>query len=376
MSIAIAALSLAGASGVGWGAGAAAAQPSTTSGPATSGCQMALRPTSGPVGTLVSITGSTATCKDGGYGGAFGFDDEGAGVLIADLPAHGSFTYSFRIPTSMPAGDWFAAAQGYEGGSPVAPGPASFHTTMGAPLSATFTVSGAPPGWADFTSIIATGAQCSSCINAGFGATPYGGPGYELLRSDGYVRTFGSVPNAAGNAGDLHLAAPIVAAAFTPGGGGYWMLGADGGIFTYGDAGFHGSATSAHPRPPWVGIAPTPDGHGYWVAEADGSVVCFGDARSHGQLGSPPAGIGVGPAAPIVGMAATPDGGGYWLVGRDGGVFSFGDAGFHGSALGVSPGFPMVGIASTPDGKGYWLLAADGGVFTYGDAPFFGSGRS
>ncbi|MGH9074653.1 MAG: hypothetical protein ACRDZQ_11135 [Acidimicrobiales bacterium] len=265
---------------------------------------------------------STATCKDGGYGGAFGFDDEGAGVLIADLPAHGSFTYSFRIPTSMPAGDWFAAAQGYEGGGPVAPGPASFHTTMGAPLSATFTVSGAPPGWADFTSIIATGAQCSSCINAGFGATPYGGPGYELLRSDGYVRTFGSVPNAAGNAGDLHLAAPIVAAAFTPGGGGYWMLGADGGIFTYGDAGFHGSATSAHPRPPWVGIAPTPDGHGYWVAEADGSVVCFGDARSHGQLGSPPAGIGVGPAAPIVGMAATPDGGGYWLVGRDGGVFS------------------------------------------------------
>jgi len=29
-----------------------------------------------------------------------------------------------------------------------------------------------------------------------------------------------------------------------PGGGGYWLVGADGGIFTYGGANFHGSTAN------------------------------------------------------------------------------------------------------------------------------------
>ena len=35
--------------------------------------------------------------------------------------------------------------------------------------------------------------------------------------------------------------------AATPDGGGYWLVAADGGIFTYGDAGFYGS-TGRHRR--------------------------------------------------------------------------------------------------------------------------------
>ena len=64
---------------------------------------------------------------------------------------------------------------------------------------------------------------------------------------------------------------------------------------------------------------------GYWLAAADGGVFSFGNAGFHGSLGA------VHLAQPVVGMAATSDAGGYWLVASDGGVFSFGDAGFHGS---------------------------------------------
>jgi L,D-peptidoglycan transpeptidase YkuD (ErfK/YbiS/YcfS/YnhG family) len=42
----------------------------------------------------------------------------------------------------------------------------------------------------------------------------------------------------------LSLRQPIVGVATTPNGGGYWLVAADGGIFSYGDATFHGSATS------------------------------------------------------------------------------------------------------------------------------------
>src|ERR1019366_2666878 len=45
-----------------------------------------------------------------------------------------------------------------------------------------------------------------------------------------------SYPTGAG----LVLNAPIVSAAATPTGGGYWLVGADGGVFAFGDAGYHG----------------------------------------------------------------------------------------------------------------------------------------
>jgi hypothetical protein len=78
-----------------------------------------------------------------------------------------------------------------------------------------------------------------------------------------------------------------------------------------------------------VAICATPSGHGYWVCGSDGGVFTYGDARFHGSLG------GVDLDAPITAMAATPDGGGYWLLGADGGVFTFGNAEFHGAPLGL-----------------------------------------
>ena len=83
--------------------------------------------------------------------------------------------------------------------------------------------------------------------------------------------------------------------------------------------------------PPIVGIVATPNGGGYWLVGSDGGIFSFGDARFYGSTGS------LRLNKPIVGMATTPDGGGYWLVASDGGIFSYGDAGFHGSMGGTRP---------------------------------------
>ncbi len=107
---------------------------------------------------------------------------------------------------------------------------------------------------------------------------------------------------------------------------------------------------------------------GYQEVASDGGIFTFGAAGFFGSEGAKPLN------RPIVGMASTPDGGGYWLVASDGGIFAFGDAGFFGSEGGQAISTsPIVGMAATPDGKGYWLVASDGGIFAFGDAGFFGS---
>jgi hypothetical protein len=150
-------------------------------------------------------------------------------------------------------------------------------------------------------------------------------------------------------------------------GKGYWLVASDGGIFSYGDAKFFGSAGGQSLNRPIVGMAATPDGKGYWFVASDGGIFSYGSAKFFGSAG------GENLRKPVVGMAATPTGKGYWLVASDGGIFSYGDAKFFGSAGGQSLNRPIVGMAATPDGKGYWFVASDGGIFSYGSAKFFGS---
>jgi hypothetical protein len=114
----------------------------------------------------------------------------------------------------------------------------------------------------------------------------------------------------------------------------------------------------------------TSDGKGYWLVSSDGGVFSFGDAGFYGSAGN------LRLNKPIVAAMSTPDGKGYWLVSSDGGVFSFGDASFYGSTGNLRLNQPVVSAMSTPDGKGYWLVAADGGVFSFGDAGFYGSGSN
>jgi hypothetical protein len=191
------------------------------------------------------------------------------------------------------------------------------------------------------------------------------GRGYWIVGRDGGVFTYGDA-GFHGSLGGTKLNAPVVGMASTPSGQGYWLVGADGGIFSEGDAPFLGSAGAVKLAKPVVGMAATPDGKGYWLVASDGGVFAYGDAGFHGSMGGKPLN------APIVGIAATHDGGGYWLAAADGGVFAFGDAAFRGSAGAEKLNAPVVGISATP-GEGYWLVAADGGIFNYGDAAFHGS---
>ena len=111
-----------------------------------------------------------------------------------------------------------------------------------------------------------------------------------------------------------------------------------------------------------VAIAPTSDGKGYWLIGADGGEFAFGDAGYHGSL--PGLHIHVDD---IVGMVATPNGKGYILVGRDGGVFVFGGV-YHGSLPGLHIRVDdIVGILPTGAETGYVLVGSDGGSLVFRD---------
>ncbi|MDQ1397057.1 MAG: hypothetical protein QOG64_2316 [Acidimicrobiaceae bacterium] len=213
-------------------------------------------------------------------------------------------------------------------------------------------------------------------VGAGHRVVAFAGPagppppafdqGYWSVARDGGVFTYGNAVFA-GSAGNVPLNRPIVGMASTPTHRGYWLVASDGGIFTYGDAGFFGSTGSLHLNQPIVGMTPTPTGRGYWLVAADGGVFAFGDARFLGSTGNTKLN------RPIVAIAATPSGQGYWMAASDGGIFAFGDAPFAGSTGNIHLNQPIVAMNASPSGRGYWMAATDGGIFAFGDAPFAGS---
>jgi len=207
----------------------------------------------------------------------------------------------------------------------------------------------------------ATGGLNRSAV--GMAATSDGG-GYWLVAADGGIFSYGDA-NFYGSTGGMALNRPVVAMATSSTTGGYWLVASDGGIFAF-HASFFGSEGATPLNAPVVGMAATSDGGGYWEVASDGGIFTFGDARFYGSMG------GRQLNAPIVGMAATPDGGGYWEVASDGGIFTFGDAHFAGSEGAKPLNAPVVGMAADPSG-GYWLVAADGGIFAFGGAGFYGS---
>jgi hypothetical protein len=158
-----------------------------------------------------------------------------------------------------------------------------------------------------------------------------------------------------------------VAVARTPTGLGGWVVAADGGVFTFGDAHYYGSMGGRHLNQPIVGIAATPTGHGYWLVARDGGIFTFGDATYHGSTG------GLKLNQPIVGMTSTATGNGYWMVARDGGIFTLGDARYLGSAGGIHLPAPVAAMAATPDARGYWLLTIGGQVYGFGEAKNMGN---
>jgi hypothetical protein len=177
-------------------------------------------------------------------------------------------------------------------------------------------------------------------------------------------------------------ATPNNAAALPPTPG-YWLAGADGGVFSFG-APFYGSGVlppgvcDFTPQSPSTrnalhgcdAIASIPNGDGYRLLNAFRSATAFGQAGQTLQIGCTSLN---GASGVWAGMASSPTGNGFFVTASNGAVEGCGDAVPVGGLATTTLDAPVVGMAATPDGKGYWLAAADGGVFAFGDAPFEGS---
>ncbi|MFZ2058532.1 MAG: hypothetical protein WAV54_14075 [Acidimicrobiales bacterium] len=190
------------------------------------------------------------------------------------------------------------------------------------------------------------------------------GRGYLLATANGRVFRFGD----ARFHGSIvaRIKDRVAAIVETNNGGGYWLVASNGRVFSFGDARFHGSVRGLALSTPIVAMSATPDGGGYWLVASNGRVFHYGDAHFYGSA------AGEVLSHHIVSMAV-PDGGGYWLVASNGRVFHYGDAHFYGSVRSLPLSTPIVAMAATPDGRGYWLVASNGRVFHYGDAHFYGS---
>ncbi|HUC04805.1 MAG TPA: immunoglobulin domain-containing protein [Acidimicrobiales bacterium] len=216
-----------------------------------------------------------------------------------------------------------------------------------------------------FGSAVYHGSTGNLKLNApivGIASTPDGG-GYWLVASDGGVFTFGDA-RYYGSMGGVKLNKPIVGMAVTPDGGGYWLAGADGGVFSFGDAGFvaNGSLPALGITPAGSGlphslnapirfISGSPDGGGYRMIGGDGGVFDFGDAQYYGS-----AALTVGTEWEA--LAPTDDNGGYWLFSNSAGgtsvtLASYGDAPSNlASSAGILDPSPIVGATLEFTGSG------------------------
>lgn len=189
-----------------------------------------------------------------------------------------------------------------------------------------------------------------------------------------------------GDVSRLKLAAPIVAMAATPDGKGYWLVGRDGGVFAFGDASYEGSVPGAElaatPSPVGqalarvrdiVGITPTPDGKGYWLLGADGAVFAFGDAGELGgvlsrpkHLTTPSCSARACAYATVRAVAIGPSQGGYDIVWADGSNTPFGTAASAKVAAGTLTYLsaqPMGVVAATMSAGTTYVVARSGAVY-------------
>jgi hypothetical protein len=209
-----------------------------------------------------------------------------------------------------------------------------------------------------------TGTSPTTGPGPGTGGTRHG---YWMAGADGRVYAFGdskaqgdAVPTPGSSAVDIKA---------TPSGNGYWVVDSAGKVSPFGDATFHGQPAAGALRAGErvTSLSPTATGAGYWIFTSQGRVLPFGDAVFYGDMSGTPLN------GPVLGSIPTSSGRGYYMVASDGGIFAFGDATFQGSMGGKRLNAPVEGLVPAGPGRGYWLVASDGGIFAFGGAPFRGS---
>jgi hypothetical protein len=209
--------------------------------------------------------------------------------------------------------------------------------------------------------LVYNGARAECLPYSPNGPGQVSGSGYWVVTANGSVYSFGDAAYHGGMGGHS-INAPITGAEATPSGNGYWELGRDGGIFSFGDAAFSGSTGAIHLNKPVIGMERTPSGHGYWLVASDGGIFSFGDAHFYGSTGA------MHLTSPMVAMQRTASGHGYWMLRADGAIYAFGDARYYGGVGGCPNYHGARSLLVSPDGGGYWIGTNDGSVIPLGDA--------
>ncbi|SHE43119.1 hypothetical protein SAMN02745225_00589 [Ferrithrix thermotolerans DSM 19514] len=107
--------------------------------------------------------------------------------------------------------------------------------------------------------------------------------GFYVVGTSGWVEAINDDLPYFGSLARERLNAPIVDGAVTAGGDGYWLLGADGGVFTFGAARFHGSLSGRISVHDARSILPLKDGSGYWILARNGKVYAMGNCAYLGS---------------------------------------------------------------------------------------------
>jgi type VII secretion-associated serine protease mycosin len=112
------------------------------------------------------------------------------------------------------------------------------------------------------------------------------GRGYWFVAADGGVFSFGDA-HFHGSTGAMKLSAPVTSMASASNGRGYWLVASDGGIFAF-DVPFEGSLPSTRALTggsyaPTMRMRAVGSSDGYYLLGLDGSVASFGTARFFGS---------------------------------------------------------------------------------------------
>ena len=303
-----------------------------------------------------AVTSYTVTAFAGGTVAKTVVVDAPATSGVVDGLTNGT-AYKFSVAATNAAGTGAASAKS-AAVTPKAPTSSSSTSTT---TSSTTTTTAPEPTTTTTTSTTTTTAPPVNVVAANARS------GYWMVSAEGRVYSFGDA---------LHHGEPrtqlgdATAADLEPtkSGNGYWVLDDTGRVFPYGDARWFGNAnpTRLVAGEQATSLSRTLSGNGYWVFTNRGRVLTFGDAVSYGDVASVPLN------GPVLDSIVTPSGKGYYMVASDGGIFAFGDAKFHGSMGGTKLNAPVQSLVPDDDGEGYWLVASDGGIFAF-KAPFRGS---
>ncbi len=221
---------------------------------------------------------------------AVAFDADGPVVGAASAPVRPAFVGMATNPTG--SGYWEAASDG----GVFTFGGATFHGSMGGRLLNWPIVGMAATAARGGDGLVAADGRVFSAGAAGFHGTLVGrhrdppmvgmaadraSGGYWLVAADGGIFSFDAPFY--GSTGGTRLNAPVVAMEAATDGSGYRLVAADGGVFSYRLA-FEGSEGSVHLDQPVVGVTalgPT----AYWMVARDGGIFTFGGAGFFGSEG-------------------------------------------------------------------------------------------